>query len=147
MTTPILEFRNEYRWLSNFWPSPIQFGGKSYPTVEHAYQALKSTDPDEAEGIRTVTTAGVAKKLGKTIKIRSDWEDIKVHVMFNLCKLKFLQNKELGQKLLNTGDAELIEGNAWHDTFWGVCNGVGQNNLGKILMTIRNDLQFIENLK
>ena len=61
--------------------------------------------------------------------------------MEDICRAKFTQNEELKKKLIDTGDATLIEGNTWNDTFWGVCNGVGENNLGKILMKIREELK------
>ena len=66
---------------------------------------------------------------------------MKYDVMYQVCKAKFLQNPDLARKLVETGDAELVEGNTWGDKVWGVCDGVGENNLGKTLMRIRDELQ------
>lgn len=82
-----------------------------------------------------------AKKLGRSVSLRPDWEDIKIDIMYNICKAKFTQNETLKTKLLKTGDATLIEGNTWGDKIWGQVNGVGENNLGKILMRIREELK------
>ena len=70
--------------------------------------------------------------------MRPDWNDIRVDIMRNIVNAKFTQNPDLMNKLLETNDAELLEGNWWKDTFWGICNGEGENNLGKILMEIRD---------
>ena len=137
---PILEFQEEYRFLSNFWPAKILFDGKEYPTTEHAFQAAKTLVPEEREAIRVASTPAMAKKLGKTVTLRSDWKTIRVEIMKDLNTQKY-EIPELREKLLATGDRELIEGNRWHDYFWGMCNGKGQNNLGKILMEIRSSLQ------
>jgi len=91
------DFRGPYRWLSNFEPSPVEFDGVIYPTVEHAYQAAKNESP--------------------------------------------LYRKHILERLLATGDQELIEGNTWGDRFWGVCDGEGQNQLGRLLMELRNELR------
>lgn len=140
MTEPIAEFENEYRWLSNFWMSDVKMYGKIYPSVEHAYQAAKTLDLALREKMRLCKTAAGVKKMGRKLVIREDWESIKISVMEELVTRKF-QNTELRAKLLATGDAELIEGNWWKDFFWGVCNGVGENNLGKILMRIRDKIR------
>lgn len=136
MTSNITEFFGEYRWLSNFWASPITFGDITFPTVEHAYQAAKSTNPDEWKYIASLPTAKRAKGAGSVVKLRPGWDDMKIDVMRELIQAKFLHD-DLREKLLATGDAELIEGNYWGDTFWGVCKGKGQNNLGKLLMEER----------
>lgn len=82
-----------------------------------------------------------AKRLGRRVKLRDDWEEVKELVMYEICYHKFNQNPDIKRMLLNTGDAELIEGNTWGDCIWGVCNGVGNNLLGKILMRVRNELK------
>ncbi len=82
-----------------------------------------------------------AKRAGRTTILRQDWEDIKEQVMYEVCLAKFTQNTELGQKLIDTDDAILIEGNDWGDKTWGMVNGVGQNKLGKILMRIREEIK------
>lgn len=137
-------FRGKYRFLSNFWPSPIFVFGSEYPTVEHAYQGLKTVVMEEREEIRLAKTPGQAKRLGKKVTMREDWNDeFKLFHMHLFNQMKFHGHEDLGEKLLATGDQELVEGNAWGDTFWGVCNGVGENHLGKILMKIRGELSEI----
>lgn len=131
----------EYDYLSNFFHSPILFQGLAYDTLEHAYQALKTTDYFESEAIRRANGPGLAKKLGRKATLREDWEVIKIGLMTELVRIKFTTHEDLKKKLLDTGDATLIEGNYWNDTFWGVCKGVGQNNLGIILMKIREELR------
>jgi hypothetical protein len=137
----IKEFQGKYRFLSNFWPAKVFLDGFQYPTVEHAYQAAKTFDLKKREEIRNADKPGLAKRLGKKVSIRKDWEKIKISIMYNLVKQKFFNNSILKESLLSTGDEELIEGHTWNDTFWGICNGVGQNNLGKILMKIRNEIK------
>lgn len=136
----INEFQGEYRWLSNFWPVEVRYGTDVFPSVEHAYQAAKNpADEKHYNDCLAAKTAGEAKKLGKKTKLRDDWEQIKLLVMEGLLRDKF-SHPELAEKLKATGDQELIEGNYWGDTFWGVCRGNGENNLGKLLMKIRNEL-------
>jgi len=136
----INEFQGRYKFLSNFWPVWLEFEGFFYPTVEHAYQASKTKEPYERKKIRFAKTAGKAKRYGKHVILRQDWEEVKLQIMESLVRQKFTKYKDLCEQLLATGDAKLAEGNWWHDTFWGVCNGVGRNHLGKILMKVRNEL-------
>jgi len=133
-------FTGKYRWLSNFEPSTIEMDGLLYRTVEHAYQAAKTIDVAERIRVQRCDTPGIAKKLGQQVRLRKDWEDIKVDVMTKLVRKKF-SVEPLRSKLLETGASKLIEGNWWQDTFWGVCRGKGQNKLGKILMKVRTELQ------
>jgi ribA/ribD-fused uncharacterized protein len=133
-------FSGKYRFLSNFYPAKVVLDGFFYKTTEHAYQAAKTLDEFKREQIRLAETAGEAKKLGQKVKLRHDWDEVKIEVMTDLVRQKF-QNEPLKNKLLETGDAELIEGNTWGDVFWGVCNGVGKNNLGKVLMRVRQELK------
>lgn len=136
----IEEFSGDFRFLSNFSPSEVEFDGHSYKSVEHAYQAAKTLDEDIRKSIREAETAGKAKKIGKKVPLRSDWNDVKIDIMESLLRKKF--SKLLFKQLLkNTGDAELIEGNTWGDEFWGVYNNYGHNHLGKLLMKIRNELK------
>lgn len=128
-------FSGEYRFLSNFYADP--HGG---PTVEHYFQAAKTLNPDEIEAILRARTPGQAKSMGRKATLRPDWDDIKDGVMLELLRDKFYI-KHMRSKLLATGDAELIEGNTWGDTYWGVCNGRGQNKLGKLLMQVRDELK------
>lgn len=133
-------FRGELRWLSNFWPALVVLDDVVYPTVEHAYQAAKTDDWVEREAIRSCQTPGDAKRFAKHLPLPPDWEFRKVYVMRGLLEQKF-QHPELAEKLLATGDAEIIEVNHWGDTFWGQCNGEGENHLGRMLMDIRNTLR------
>ena len=141
MLTEIERFQGEYRFLSNFWPARIIHGGIEYPTVEHAYQAAKTDDVKLKQKIARARTPGIAKRLGKRAKLRSDWDEVKVAVMTGLVAIKFTINPALRKLLLDTGKARLVEGNDWNDTFWGVCRGVGENHLGCILMDIREGLR------
>lgn len=137
-TQVIDSFFGEYRWLSNFYPSLIWMDGLHYPFVENAYQAAKTNDYKLKKQFQMLSPKE-AKKLGNYVELRSDWEDVKYSIMEYCCYQKF-QDPVLKSWLLSTGDAELIEGNYWNDTYWGICKGVGQNNLGKILMKVRGEL-------
>jgi ribA/ribD-fused uncharacterized protein len=136
----IESFVGEYRFLSNFSPSLITIDGLDYPTVEHAFQALKTENATEREIVRTARTPGQAKKLGRRVTLRTDWNTVRVGVMKMLLEKKF-SDKVLRAELLATDDAELVEGNYWNDTFWGVCRGRGENWLGKLLMEIRSSIR------
>lgn len=136
----INSFDGEYRFLSNFHDSPIQEGIVTYPTVEHYFQAQKTLDMEQRLMIARAATPGEAKKMGRQVTLRADWEDVKLDVMEKGLRMKFAI-PELRNKLLATGSEELVEGNWWGDTCWGVCKGVGENNLGKLLMKIRSELQ------
>jgi ribA/ribD-fused uncharacterized protein len=140
-TKTIDSFSGEYDFLSNFYPSVIYPDHIQYPTVEHAYQAQKTLDPIARELIRNCETPGQAKRLGNKVLLREDWEQIKVYTMHQLLEMKF-SIPELGKKLLETGNAELIEGNNWGDTFWGMSNGKGSNALGGCLEIVRGELQI-----
>lgn len=130
-------FFGKYRFLSNFYYSKVEFDGKEYPTIEHAYQASKTLDKWKRELIKSQLSPGRAKRMGTKLSLRKDWEEVRIEIMTDLVRQKFTNNELLKQKLIATGDQELIEGNRWGDTFWGVCNGVGENHLGKILMKLR----------
>lgn len=133
-------FTCEYRFLSNFWPATVEHEGIVYPSVEHAYQAAKTHDTAERRRIAALKSAGQAKRAGRGLRIRSDWESVKVGVMTELVRQKFTNDAELRERLLATVDFELVEGNSWNDQFWGVCRGVGKNWLGRILMLVRAEL-------
>lgn len=145
----ITQFTNDYAFLSNFFPSPLIWEGIEYPTVEHAFQAAKSNDPETRRAIAAKQTPSKAKRAGGARGIVADfdhaaWELKKVKVMHELVRLKFFQNRELGGRLLATGTRVLREGNTWGDTFWGVCQrtGQGRNELGKILEAVREELRL-----
>lgn len=141
MTEPTLGFFGPYRFLSNFEYADVEMGGNIYPTTEHAYQAAKTLNEDERELIRTCGEPKFAKRWGSKVKMRRDWDDLKVEYMYDLNCQKYNNHPHLREKLLATGDAYLEETNTWNDTFWGVCNGVGENTLGKLLMQIRDEIR------
>ena len=136
----IKTFHGEHAFLSNFYPSPIEFEGIVYPTVEHAFQAAKTNDPETRQKIADKDTPGKAKRAGGKRGILPDFDFDAWEEKNSLCKAKF-QDPELRAKLDATGDQELQEGNNWNDTFWGISNktGKGKNTLGKILMKIRRE--------
>jgi hypothetical protein len=133
-------FQGPYRFLSNFWPTEVVFENLTFPTVEHAYQAAKTLSLEERHRIASLATPGEAKKEGRKLAQRSDWEQVKFQVMEECVRYKFTHHPELKAELLATGEAELIEGNDWGDKIWGVYQGEGENRLGKILMKIRAEL-------
>lgn len=133
------KFDGDYAFLSNFYPSEITMpDGITYPSVEHAYQAHKTTDLEIRKHMSSDTiSAAYVKKYGRKLKIREDWDQIKISVMLKALELKF-KDRELSDKLKETDPHELVEGNWWGDTFWGVCDGKGTNWLGTLLMLIRS---------
>ena len=134
-TKPIDSFTGPYRFLSNFFIEP------DGTHVEGEYQAAKTIPSSDA---LLKLSPGQAKVTGRRLKLRRDWEYVKKGVMYNLVRDKFADHPALADALIYTGDAELIEGNYWGDTFWGVCNGIGDNHLGKILMEVRERLVVIK---
>jgi ribA/ribD-fused uncharacterized protein len=139
--TVIESFQGPYRFLSNFWPAEVVFEGVTFPTAEHAYQAAKSLDLKQRHRIALMPTPSEAKRAGRGLPLRPDWDAIKLRVMEDCVRDKFTRHPDLRRKLLDTDDAELIEKNTWGDRFWGVCDGQGENHLGRILMRVRADLR------
>ena len=133
-------FTGDYRFLSNFYPAKVTYEGNSYPSTEHAYQAAKTTNASDRAKFREGIRAGEAKRLGKHIKLREGWEGMKLSVMEELLRQKFTKHDDLKQRLIETGDAELVESNNWGDVWWGQVDGVGHNWLGKLLMKIRSEV-------
>lgn len=136
----IQSFRGKYAFLSNFYECPITVHGVTFNTVEHAFQAFKMTNAEDAEAIRICPTPGTAKRSARKRKLRTDWEQIKEEVMLLCLREKFKQ-PFLKEMLINTGEAELIEVNTWGDTYWGVFGGRGLNRLGCLLMQVREELR------
>ena len=136
----ISRFNGKHQFLSNFYPSTIYYNGVLYHSAEAAFQAQKSEDPTVRE-LFSYLNHRDSKKLGRQILIRSDWDVVRDAVMLEVLIVKFTANVDLAQKLRDTGDAVLIEGNTWGDKYWGVCNGEGENRLGYTLMLIRDYLQ------
>lgn len=136
----IEEFQGEYRFLSNFFPSPLEVDGIRYGNAEAAFQAQKVLSEEEKREFSDLPP-NVAKRKGRRVSLRPDWEEVKTEMMEKIVRAKFEENPELTRRLLETGDAELIEGNSWNDRCWGVDlrTGKGENRLGLILMKIRQE--------
>ena len=130
-------FTGKNYFLSNFSHSKIRMNGLTFNNGEAAFQSHK--DPNRAAEFVGLNPSA-AKKLGRSVKLREDWEEVKDHIMYQVTVTKFSQNILLKEKLLATDDKVLVEGNDWNDRYWGVCNGVGQNMLGRILMLVRKHL-------
>lgn len=141
----ILSFSGDYRWMSNFWPSLITIGETQWPSVENAYQYSKFSHLKCVEVFLSVTPSR-AKKIATDMSkhIRADWDEVKYKYMRKLQYEKYLQNYDLGYKLVQTGSVNIYEGNTWNDLYWGVKLDditTGQNNMGKILMEVRDTLR------
>lgn len=136
----IQNFKTSHQFLSNFYPVEVEFEGIMWPSSEHAYQAAKTIIPEEKQKIFGMTVSQ-AKREGSSLTLRSDWDKIKFMTL--ILESKFT-NPVMRDLLLETGTAKLVEGNWWHDEFWGVDihTGKGLNWLGVILMRIRRDLQL-----
>lgn len=139
---PGVMFSGKLRFLSNFYPASVFLDRQEYPSVEHAYQAAKTLSPIERREIRFAPNPAIAKRLGKLVTKRPDWEEVKLAIMEDLVRQKFNSDPELAVLLISTDDLELIETNTWGDTFWGVCGGEGRNELGKVLMKVREELRL-----
>lgn len=151
---PIDSFQNEYRYLSNFWFAQTTntfdaFDNIIYKTSEHAYQASKTMDINTRLSIARLATPGESKRVGRELKLREGWEIINRQVMLCIVRSKFENNMDLGVKLAQTKNAMIIEGNGWHDNFWGICScarcqkfETGENWLGRILMHVRFEQQL-----
>lgn len=139
----ITQFRDEHFFLSNFYPALTMYDGRSYSTSEHAFVAAKTLDLDMRDRVSEIPTPGRAKKFGRGLALRIDWGLVKIPIMHQIVRDKFIRDPELREKLLATGEHELIEGNGWGDDFWGVDMRTrrGENHLGKILMQVRDELR------
>jgi len=132
--------------FSNFQPFEITYKGIIFPTAEHFYQALKSTDQADWGRIAALPTPKEAKQEGRKLDIRPDWETKKIDVMRIALELKFAPGTPYHELLMATGDLEITEWNNWHDRYWGKCRchihqGSGENHLGRLLMEIRTKYQ------
>ena len=150
----INRFVGKYYFLSNFYLCEIEWHFKLWPSVEQIFQASKTWDfIKDGYHIRNAPTCMEAKRLGRQVKLREDWEQVKDDIMYLAVYQKFYQNIDLENKLLNTGIKKLVEGNRWHDNYWGDCachrckNIKGKNQLGKILMRARARLKANRRLK
>ena len=152
----INEFRGKNLFLSNFYPfvggqtvpveppAPILWKGQSYLTREHLYQAAKTTNVAEVGRIRRASSPALAKLLGKRCTLRAGFAEMQLDIMEQIVAAQFVQHPYLALRLLRTEDQELLEGNRWGDTFWGVDlrtqPAQGLNHLGKIHMKVRKFL-------
>jgi len=148
----ISKFNGINRFLSNFHPSNIESSYGIFPSAEHLFQSAKTNDTRDKERIRLAYSPGRAKRMGRNVLLRSDWEEIKFSVMERVVMMKFTQNEDLAIALLETGYCSLVEGNKWHDNEWGNCTCrkclhiTGRNILGKILMQVRENLRGVKEL-
>lgn len=139
-------FQGRYAWMSNFYVTPAKYKDVLYKTSEHAYQAAKCALESERQRVADCATPALAKKLGKYVTLVEGWEHhIKDDVMREVVASKFELSPELAARLGRTNGAYLMEGNVWHDNYWGVCfcarcDGMGKNMLGEILMEVRKTL-------
>jgi ribA/ribD-fused uncharacterized protein len=146
----ITKFTLDYAFLSNFFPSIVKdvHYGFDFPTVEHAFQASKCVNKSDVLHILKLPRPHDARKFGRGVDMRKYWEDEKLGVMENLIRQKFITgviSSNHFTALRNTGTVEIVENNNWHDNYWGsctcsMCGNIGDNNLGKILMKIRNEI-------
>lgn len=130
---------SEYGFMSNFYPSPFKAEGVTWPTVEHYFQAMKTTDKSEWTKFAALDVPGKAKYRGRMVTLRPDWDTVKIGVMEDALRYKFKQNPELAKKLLETNDKVLHEDSPY-DFIWGYQNN-GKDLLGKCLMKVRNELR------
>lgn len=138
-----------FKYLSNFSLDPVKYEGIFYKTSENAFQAAKTLDYNERRKFKDVDP-GTAKKMGRKVELRKDWESVKDQVMLEILRIKFSES-ELKTKLLSTGNRKLVEGNIWHDCTWGVCRcarcgNKGENRLGILLMQVRSELATVDSI-
>jgi N-glycosidase YbiA len=135
--------------FSNFQPARVRDElGIEYPTLEHYFQAAKTLDPAERRTVAALATPGRAKRAGRTLTLRPDWESVKRDVMLAGLKQKFTPGSEHAHNLLATGDEPITELNYWHDRYWGICacptcGETGENHLGRLLERVRTELRGI----
>ena len=134
------EFKGKYYFLSNFYTAPVEYEGLLYQNNEASFQSAKVTDIERRKQFCNIDPS-TSKRKGRNVTLRYDWEKIKDKVMEDCVRDKFTRNLDLRQRLLDTGNEELVEGNTWNDTYWGVCRGRGKNVLGKILMKVRDEFK------
>ena len=146
------KFEDNFAFLSNFYECEIEYEGIKYPTNEHAFQAAKTFDIEKRKEIAKAKTPGIAKRMGRQVELRKDWEQVKDQVMLDCIRAKF-STGIMKQKLISTAPYTLVEGNSWHDNCWGNCTcdkcrrKEGENRLGKILMKVREEILKEENAK
>ena len=139
----INQVRDDFFVLSNFYSAPVKYGGYTYRSNEAAFQAQKTLV--ETQRIQFIhLNPSDAKRKGRHVNLRPDWEEVKDNIMYEIVLAKFTQNEALRKRLISTGEEELIEGNDWGDQYWGVSNGSGKNKLGQILMRVREEVKNLD---
>lgn len=133
-----MKFKNEFYFLSNMYPCELHINGLTFTCAEAAFQSFKVLDKEARKQFQGIS-GFEAKKLGKQVSLRTDWNNIRLDVMLAVLKVKFKQHPELAT-LLKMINVPIVEDNTWNDTFWGRCNGRGNNYLGKLLEQIKETL-------
>lgn len=141
----INSFRGKNNFLSNYHRDKITYNGQVYKSAEHAFQAAKCVNEFDRNNIQAALTPGRAKKLGNEVRLKQNWDLEKKEIMETILRNKF-ENPELRERLIKTDGYQLIEGNTWHDTYWGVCScakhqSTGKNVLGELLTKIRDEVK------
>lgn len=131
-------FRGDWRFLSNFWLEPK----RRMLSNEHFFQSAKTLNLSQRAMVMRADTPGEAKRMGRTVDLRSDWEAVKETIMLENLRTKFYSDDSLSDMLLSTGDEELVEINSWGDKYWGVTSADmdGRNRLGVLLMQVRQEM-------
>lgn len=137
----IEEFRGEHAYLSNFYVHPLRVGKIRYHSVEQYFQSRKCARQDDWEAVMATSFPAQAKRVGRHVDLREDWEEVKLYVMRKALTCKFREDNPLGSRLIDTGHHVLVEGNTWGDEYWGVSDGVGKNWLGFLLMARRAEIR------
>ena len=153
----IARFKDKHAFLSNFFPCEIKYHDEVFPTVENAFQALKTSSKRARKPFQTCSPSQ-AKHLGQKVELIDDWESSKISIMHILLIWKF-SREPFNRLLLSTGEKKLVEGNTWHDNFWGRCFCRGcrdraaiagyapDNILGKLLMDVRKNIVAVASIK
>jgi ribA/ribD-fused uncharacterized protein len=159
LADPITSFTGQYRFLASPFPCQFWFEDIMYPSSEHAFQAAKTFSGSQRMRIAGQPDWREAKRMGRLLNLRPDWDRLRRAIMLQVVLAKFLQHRDLAAQLTATGDRVLIEGNWWGDTDWGAVKDnhpkwspdlpwwhcgdtawAGHNWLGITLMTVRDVL-------
>ena len=136
-------FTGYFDFMHNNFQTPVYYEGILYPSVTHAYHAARSTDERTRRAILNSETFQILGNIAIRIEDPPDWQEKKVKIMEQLLRDKFRRSKELQEKLRTTEHRELVmtyQEKKKNNLYWGVVKGKGQNQLGRILMRIRDDL-------
>lgn len=138
-------FSGPNRFLSNFWFCNIRFEGVLYPSTEHAFQAAKTLSTAHRKSIAQACSAADAKRLGRRVSLRPDWDQVRTAVMLEINRQKYSQ-QILRRALLATQSRPIFEVTTrWNDQIWGVVqlpggDYIGANRLGRILTCLRAEI-------